>query len=158
MKRYKLAKMDAVMWILTAIVFAVPVFFLYTEEPRLTLAAFGLLALCGAVWAFARPSHFEVTERELLISWPLRSRRIAREDIREALVVTRAEFQQRYGRSVRLGVGGLFGQFGWAWTNEGLVTTYISTLGPFVLLEVEGARPLLITPEEPDAFVAALED
>ncbi len=144
------------MWVLTAIYFAVPVAFLLADDSRLSAAAAGLLALALAVYGFGRPTHFEISDAELSIVWPLRSQRLRRSDVTGASVLSREAFQQRFGRAVRLGIGGLFGQFGWAWTRDGLVTTYVSTLGPFVLLELREGRPLVFTPEEPDAFVAAL--
>ncbi len=134
MQRFALAPMSALMWVLTAVCFALPVVFIILRTLWLVGAA--LLLLYLAVWLYWRPSHFEIGGRDLVIAWPLRRERIALSNIVRASVVSRHEFHRQYGRGVRVGVGGLFGQFGFSWTSRGLVRTYISTLGPFVLLEL----------------------
>lgn len=154
---YRMAPMDWVMWLLTAVVLAVPVVLVATEDRRAVLAAAGMLALCGAVWLYGRPRWFEVSPSALSIVWPVRRRKLARANIARATVMTRHDFRQRFGRSVRIGVGGLFGQFGFSLTDEGRVLTYVSTLGPWVLVELHEGRPVLISPEHPEELVRELE-
>jgi hypothetical protein len=125
--------------------------------PALELVLGALLLLYGAVWLFMRPSRFEVSDRELVVVWPLRRRSIARGAITSAEVVDRAELRRRFGRGMRVGVGGLWGQFGYSLTaKRGRLDTLLSTMGPWVLLEVSEGRPLLISPDEPEAMVRAL--
>jgi hypothetical protein len=58
---------------------------------------------------------------------------------------------------VRVGAGGIWGGFGWLWTKrQGLVQMYISRTEGFVWIERAGARPWLLTPEQPEEFVRAL--
>lgn len=154
---YRMAPMDGVMWLLTAVVLAVPVVLLATEDTRALLAAAGILALCGAVWLYGRPKWFEVGPTGLSIVWPVRRLKLARANIARATVMTRADFHRRFGRSIRVGVGGLFGQFGHALTDEGRVRTYVSTLGPWVLVELRDGPPILISPEHPEELVRELD-
>lgn len=48
---------------------------------------------------------------------------------------------------MRIGIGGLWGGFGWLWPGRGLVNFYVSRSDGLVLIERMSARPLLITPE-----------
>jgi hypothetical protein len=58
---------------------------------------------------------------------------------------------------MRVGAGGLWGGFGWLWTQRrGIVQMYISRTDGFVWIERIGDRPWLITPDEPEKFVRAL--
>jgi hypothetical protein len=51
-----------------------------------------------------------------------------------------------------------WGGFGLLWTSRGgLVDFYISRTDRIVIVERKSGRPLLITPERPEQFVAALE-
>jgi hypothetical protein len=68
------------------------------------------------------------------------------------------EVSAETGWCVRIGAGGLWGAFGWLWTSRrGIVQMYISRTDGFVWIECPQARPWLITPEQPEAFVRALE-
>jgi hypothetical protein len=61
-------------------------------------------------------------------------------------------------RRTRIGVGGLWGGFGWLWTTRrGLVEFYVSRADGMVLIERRGARPLLITPADPEKLLRALQ-
>ena len=62
-------------------------------------------------------------------------------------IIDMAAFKQRFGFSMRIGVGGLWGQFGYSYTRIGLVDTYFSTMGPWLLLQLRSGRPLLVSPE-----------
>jgi hypothetical protein len=58
---------------------------------------------------------------------------------------------------MRIGAGGLWGAFGWLWTQRrGMVQMYISRTDGFVWIERGADRPWLITPEQPQAFLSAL--
>jgi hypothetical protein len=152
MRSYRLAPMSPLIFVLTLALLALPVW----------LAVRGLLGpalvvglLWMAVFVWGRPTRFALDRTSLVVRWPGRTRRIERADIVAVHVLSKSELRQRFGWLVRIGVGGLWGQFGWAWTSRaGLIDTYISTLGPFLLIEIDGARPLLITPES----VADLRD
>jgi hypothetical protein len=56
-------------------------------------------------------------------------------------------------------VGGLWGTFGWLWTSRaGLVDVFVTRTDGLVLVTSREARPLLITPADPDAFVRAVSE
>ena len=57
----------------------------------------------------------------------------------------------------RIGVGGLWGGFGWLWTRgRGMVEFYVSRTDGLVIVERRGGRALLFTPQDPEEFVDAL--
>jgi len=59
---------------------------------------------------------------------------------------------------MRIGVGGLWGGFGWLYTSKGLLDFYASRTDRLVLVRLRARRPLLVTPETEERFVAALRD
>lgn len=145
---------------LTLVLLALPVVFF-------TLAArtHGLLAGPAAflvliyvwIWLWFRPTAFVVTPRTLEITWPLRRREIPRDDIAAVRLVDRAELRREVGKAMRVGAGGMWGGFGWLWTEKrGVVRMYVSRVDAFVWIERRSDRPWLITPERPADFVRAL--
>jgi hypothetical protein len=108
------------------------------------------------VWLWMRPTRFEIGPDSFDVVWPLRRRSVARDDILHAEMIDMAEFKHRYGFSLRIGVGGLWGQFGYSYTNDGLVDTYFSTMGPWLLLKLRSGRPLLVSPERPEEVARLL--
>ncbi|HSA21334.1 MAG TPA: PH domain-containing protein, partial [Myxococcota bacterium] len=60
------------------------------------------------------------------------------------------------GRGARFGAGGLWGGFGWLLTPRGKLSMYVSRSEPMVLIRFRARQPLLITPEQPERFLAAL--
>jgi hypothetical protein len=148
---------------LTAALLPLPALFqalgLGSQGPRAPLLAAGLLlaALYLGVWLGARPSRFEVSSAGLRLVFPIRSRSIGRADIASAIVVDAREFRDRFGWAARIGVGGLWGGFGWLWTSRrGLLEFYVSRTDGLVVVERRAGRPLLITPRDPAEFVHAL--
>jgi hypothetical protein len=60
---------------------------------------------------------------------------------------------------MRIGVGGLWGGFGWLWTaKKGFLEFYISRAEGLILIELRQGNPLLITPENPERFRELLTD
>ena len=53
---------------------------------------------------------------------------------------------------------GLWGGFGWLYTSKGLLGLYVSRTDRVVLVRLRTGRPLLVTPEDDERFVAALRD
>jgi Bacterial PH domain len=97
-----------------------------------------------------RPDVIEVV-------WPLKRRRIPREDIASVRILQQGELRREVGWGARVGAGGLWGGFGWLWTSRrGIVQMYVSQTDQFVWIEHKNNRPWLITPEEPEAFVRAV--
>jgi hypothetical protein len=101
---------------------------------------------------------FEVAADGLRIRFPLRTRAVPAREIAGVRLISGAAFREEFGFAVRIGVGGLWGGFGWLWTaKRGLVELYVSRLDGLVLVErSRGAAPLLLTPTDPEELVEAL--
>lgn len=115
-----------------------------------------MAALYAVVWLFFRPTRFDLDGAALRIVWPLRQRAIARGDIEGARVLTGADFRREHGYGMRIGAGGLWGGFGLLKTGKTTFSMWISRTDWLVVVDVRGERPLLLTPEDPERFVAAL--
>jgi hypothetical protein len=163
---FPLAPMSTLIRVLTGILLAVPVYLavvgaLAGGVAGVLLAPMAgvLLLLYGAVWLYARPSRFEIRPDALVLVWPAWRRRIPLADVTDAHLLTRHDLRGRLGRGGRIGVGGLWGGFGWAWTSRaGLVDLYVSRQDDLVLVERRAGRALLISPDRPQAFVRALRE
>ncbi len=112
------------------------------------------LVIAG-VWCYARPSGFELTSDRLYIRFPLRTREVPLSDVVQAGRITKDEV----GFALRVcGAGGLWGGFGLMWSrNVGKFDAYISNLHRMVRVDRRDGRPLVISPADPDAFVAELQ-
>jgi Bacterial PH domain len=156
--------MSGLIWALTVPLLALPLLFavLGAQAPGpagpALWAIVGLLVLLYlVVWLWARPSRFEVLPEGLVIVWPARRRRIPRADIAGARVLVAGQFRREFGLGARVGVGGLWGGFGWVWTSRrGLLDLYVSRTDGCVLVERRSGRALLITPERPEEFIRTL--
>ena len=125
---------------------------------QLWAAALLVLAIDACVWLRFRPSRFTVQGSGLEVTWPLKCRYIPRESIVSARAIDRPGLKREIGWGLRVGAGGIWGGFGWLWTKRrGVVQMYISRTDGFVWIERAGGRPWLLTPEEPEEFVGALD-
>ena len=123
----------------------------------LVLSAVLFVLIYAWIWLFFRPSRFVVLPDALEVIWPLKCRRILREDIARVRLIDKEELQRETGRGVRVGAGGLWGGFGWLWCRKrGIVQMYVSGTDGLVWIERVSNRPWLIMPEEPESFVRAL--
>ena len=160
---FHLAPMTRELRVVTWLLFAMPAIMLYgaLSAPFLIGAAlfattaFVALVYAG-VWFGFRPSRFELDAHALRIVWPLRSRVIERADIESARIVTSTEFRNEYGYGMRIGAGGLWGGFGLLKTSRETFSMWISRTDRFVIVQLRGARPLLLTPTLPERFVDML--
>lgn len=116
-----------------------------------------LLGLAALVWLFFRPARFRLERGALVLDYPLRAKRIALAGLHTAERITPADFKARFRWALRVGVGGLFGGFGWLRTGEGWVEMDIARTDGMVLLTFTGRAPMLLTPEDPEAFVEAVQ-
>lgn len=157
---FRLARMDFLMRLLTAALLVLPPLFLAIAllgNALLLLPTALLVAIYVWIALWFRPTQFVVGPRELEIVWPLRRWVIARGDIVAVRLMDKHRLRDEVGRAMRVGAGGLAGGFGWLWTEKrGVVRMYVSRTDGFVWIECRSARPWLITPERPDAFVRAL--
>lgn len=157
---FRLARMSPLVLVLTLGLLALPFVFLAhaaLDKSPLLIPGLLLVALYAWVWLRFRPSCFVVRPGAIDVIWPLKHRQIPRDDISNIRVIHKAEFRREAGWGVRVGVGGLWGGFGWLWTQRrGIVQMYVSRTDGLVWIERVSDRPWLITPEEPEAFVRAL--
>ena len=163
--RFALAPMSTDIRVLTWIVLALPLALalggtLGRGPARgILLGATALvLILYASVWLLWRPSVFEVDRTGLRILWPLRARVIPAREIIQAGVLSREAVRREFGWAMRVGAGGLWGGFGWLYTSKGLLDLYVSRTDRLVLVRLRTGRPLLVTPEGDERFVAALRD
>lgn len=158
-RRFPLAKMDGLIRGLTYFLLALPIALAVLSKalggPG-PIVASGLLVLYGVVALVWRPLAFEVVPGAVVLRYPVRTKRIALGGLAKAEVLTAAEFQARFGLAVRVGVGGLWGGFGWLRTSNGWVEMDLSRRDGLVLLSWPHRIPLLVTPESPEAFVEAV--
>ncbi len=165
MDTFRLAPMSLALRVATWVLFLLPLMFAVaafsTPHPvaEVLWGSTGFIALVYAsVWFGWRPSRFTLDEHALRIVWPLRSRTIPRARVRDARIMSGPEFRREFGYGVRIGAGGLWGGFGLLKTARETFSMWISRMDAFVIVRLgDGERPLLITPEEPERFVAALK-
>lgn len=160
MTSFRLAPMSPMIRGLTGILLGIPLaFFAATVvgTSRLVGPAVLVATIYSWVWLRFRPTMFVVRQDVLEVIWPLKRHQIERVDIRGVRIIDNKELRRNIGWGVRVGAGGLWGGFGWLWTQRrGIVQMYISRTNDFVWIECANGRPWLITPEHPEAFVRAL--
>jgi hypothetical protein len=159
-KSFRLAPMSPLILVLTLVLLALPVVFVTSTAIRggpLAIPGFLLLAIYAWVWFRFRPTLFVVRPEVLEVMWPLKRRQLRRQEISDVRLIDKEELRRKTGWGMRVGAGGLWGGFGWLWTERrGIVQMYISRTDGFVWIERGDQRPWLITPEHPTAFVRAL--
>jgi len=157
---FRLAPMCRFILMLTVVLLALPVALLAGAAAGarvLTGVALLTILIYMWVWTRFRPTAFIVHPHALEVVWPLKRRELERAGIVGVRLITRQELRQEVGWGVRVGAAGLWGGFGWLWTERrGIVQMYISRIDRFVWIEHLSERPWLITPNEPEAFVRAL--
>jgi hypothetical protein len=156
---FPLAPMTRDVRVMTLVALCVPVGLVLVAMATRTvpLVVPGLIALLYAsVWLFWRPTRFEVDDGALRIVWPLRTRVIDRAAIETVRVVAACDLRPEYGAGMRIGVGGLWGGFGLLKTRRTTFSMWISRTDRLVVVELRGARPLLVTPDDPERFVEAV--
>jgi hypothetical protein len=114
-----------------------------------------LLALTVApVFLLARPGRFEAGPGSIDMVFPLWRRSVS--DVTSARLHDARELRATYGLLMRIGVGGLWGGFGWLWSPRGRIEFYVSRTDGFVWIERRSGLPLLVTPDDPAGLVATL--
>ena len=59
--------------------------------------------------------------------------------------------EEGVGFAVRVGVGGLFGVFGWLYSSRlGWVRIYATNTGDWLLVRTREGRPLILSPADPE--------
>jgi hypothetical protein len=145
-----------VITILVTILFAVLIFGQYSiikdagrAVPIYTTT--GCLLIYFLAFAF-RPIDCIVTSDELIIHRLILDVRIKRSDIRSVELIDK----KRIGGSFRtFGIGGLFGYFGtFSNFSIGHMTWYATRRDKPVLVTTIKGKKIIVTPDEPDKFVA----
>lgn len=159
---FPLARMSRLIRVLTFGLFAIPVLFLWvgvTQNSPIIYPGLLVAAIYLWVWLRYRPLRFVIHPDAVEIVWPLRKRRIARHSITAVRRIEGSELKGKLGFCMRIGVGGLWGGFGWLWSRRlGIVQMYISRTDGFVWIERGDERSWLLTPERPDEFARTLAD
>lgn len=150
---FPLAPMSPVIRGLTIALLLLPVFIglfgVISRKWFLIIIFFFFLILYSFVWLWCRPSEFVVTSNQLKIVFPAWTRKIPIQDLYNIRILSKENFQQEYGFSVRIGVGGLWGGFGWLWTQkQGFLEFYVSQTANFVLIKRYHGNNLLLTPSK----------
>jgi hypothetical protein len=152
--------MDTMIRIITLGLLVLPVLFvLFAVFGRALLIAptIILVAIYSWVWLRFRPTQFVVHQDLLEVIWPLKRQRISRDSISNVRIVNGRDLKSELGWGIRVGAGGLWGGFGWLWTQRrGIVQMYISRINDLVWIDRPAGRPWLISPERPQEFVQAL--
>jgi hypothetical protein len=118
-----------------------------------------LMLLFIAIWLWCRPLRFDIYSEYLNIVFPMWKRRIDISHISQIFGLGAGAFNQQFGVSLRMGVGGLWGGFGWLWTSkQGILEFYVSRLDYFVIIKRGSGYPLMITPENPNQFVEFIQE
>ncbi len=159
---FRLAPMSGLMTALTVVLLLLPLGIAAAGRgspaaPWSRAAACRMAAGYAFTWLVMRPTTFVVAEA-LEVVWPVRRRRIPWDDVLGAAETPPDALPAEFGVLLRVGVGGLWGGFGLAWSTRGKhLGLYVSRHADgFVLVRCRRARSLLITPERPSEFVAAV--
>ena len=159
---FPLAPMSLGIRILTAVLLGLPVLFVVMSltgggGPVLLPMAGALGLIYGAAWVWLRPKGFRWNGGDLVIVFPGRQRKISGATLGRGELVDLRDLRKRLGFPIRIGVGGLWGGFGWLWSRRGgLVEMYIARTSEMVWIERSEGSPLLLTPERSEEFLATL--
>lgn len=104
-------------------------------------------------WLYMRPKAIRIDGDFLSLEFVLRKLRFGINDIQNCRCLSYSDL----GPTVRVGIGGLFGNFGiFKSKNLGSVHGYFSNGESLVFIELKKGRSLLLSLDRPDAFLAAL--
>lgn len=157
-----MAPMSPLILGLTLLLLAIPLIFIAASllgYSILLMPAIILLILYAWVWLRYRPNRFVIHPDKLEIIWPLKRRYLRRDNITGTRIINSTDLRREAEWCVRIGAGGLWGGFGWLWTQRrGIVQMYISRTDNFVWIDCVTGRPWIITPDHPEIFVRKLSN
>ena len=138
--------------ILFAAIIVGQIFLINGEEktvPMITI--FTLLLIYFGTFSF-RPINYKLTNDELIIHRPLSNIKINRNKIKSVEQLDKAKLAWAWRI---FGVGGLFGYWGkFTNTKMGSMTWYSTRQNKAVLIKTIYDKNIIITPDEPEKFVA----
>jgi len=116
--------------------------------------SFAIILLMIYCLAFAfHPTAYKITGDELIIYRPIWNVRIKRTAIKSIAIVDKNEIN---GAVRTFGVGGVFGYYGcFANYTLGSMTWYATRKDTAVLITTTNNKKIVVTPDEPEQFVAA---
>ena len=101
------------------------------------------------------PTAYKVTQDVLIICRPIWNVQIKRTDIQSIAIIDKKELS---GAVRTFGVGGVFGYYGcFANYTLGSMTWYATRKDNVVLITTTNNKKIVVTPNEPSAFIAALK-
>jgi hypothetical protein len=162
-QNFPLANMSPLIRVMTIILLLLPVFLMisgliFSQKTQLVVAI-NLIILYLVVWFWFRPSNFIISNDYLIIKFPARSRNIPMSEISQARLLDQEIFNQEFGAAMRIGIGGLWGGFGWLWTSRGgMLEFYVSRNDNLVLIERFKGKDLLLTPTKPSEMINKIQD
>ena len=160
MKTFVLAPMSPLIRRITLALMLLPMVFVVLAilgQPPGWLPAVFVVAIYAWIWLGLRPTRFIVRTDALEVVWPVKRRVIPRTEISGVRLIDQHALKREIGWGLRVGAGGLWGAFGWLWTQRrGIVQIYISRTDGFVWIDRGSDRPWLITPERPEELVRSL--
>jgi hypothetical protein len=146
--------MDRTMAGVTCLVLAIPVavavaMVLTGEAAAIPFVVSFFALVFGVVWLWSRPTSFVLDGEALTVRYPVRRYVYPRSQLTTARILDRRELERELGLALRIGVGGLWGVFGWLWTRRrGLVDVYVSRTDEYLWIERRGRRPIVLTCED----------
>lgn len=112
---------------------------------------FGLILILVITYGFS-PKAYALDDRQLIIYRPFQNKLYATEGILTVSLVDKKDLK----KSIRVfGVGGLFGYFGlFRNSRYGTMIWYATRRDQFVVIERANGRTIVLTPDDPNAFVS----
>ena len=113
------------------------------------------LLIVSVIVYLIRPNNYSVSSDKLLIHRAIFNVEIDRNNIQTVHEIEESQLKN----SIRtFGVGGFFGSFGRFWNGQlGKMTWYITRRNNFVLVETKDQKKIILTPDEPQKFVASFQ-
>ena len=150
----KFNKITTIIVFVILLVIIVPIFFLTPKDELKTAISFVSIPFISAIVVyFFRPNNYSVSPDKLLIHRIINNVEIERNNIQSVQEIDESQVKN----SLRtFGVGGFFGNFGTFWNGKlGKMTWYVTRKNNFVLVETKDQKKIILTPDEPEQFVAS---
>ncbi len=148
----KLAKgVTVLVGLLFAFIVIAPFFFMQEQNKLISiLSSVTFLIIFALVFAL-RPIHYVLEGGQVIVHRPFKDVVIQKGNIAS---VELADDKRMRGTIRTFGVGGLFGYFGKFSNSEfGNMTWYATRRDQFIILTTTESKKIILTPDEPDAFL-----
>jgi hypothetical protein len=125
---------------------------IYPES--ISVIAFAIIIMLVVTYGFS-PKGYVLEDGEFTVLRPFKAKNFSLSDI---LSVTSVEKKNLKGSIRTFGVGGLFGYFGlFRNSTYGNMVWYATRRDRFVVIERSNGKTIVITPDDPAAFVSAYQ-